>query len=62
MNMQDVLRIARHVGPVLVTWGVAKGYVPETVAGDLAELVTVVLVTAVSIGASKARDVKRAQK
>lgn len=60
--MEDLLRIVRHVGPVAVAWAVAKGYVPETVAGDLTELVTITLVTVVSVGASKARDVKRADK
>lgn len=60
--MEDILRIARHVGPVAVAWAVAKGYVPETVAGDLTELVSIVLVTALSLGASKVRDVKRDSK
>lgn len=60
--MEDILRIVRHVGPVVVAWAVAKGWVPATVAGPLTELTVVVMITLVSLGASKVRDLKRISK
>lgn len=60
--MEETYRILRHLAPVVVTWLVAKGYVPSEVAGPLIELAAIVFVAGASLWASKARDVKRVRK
>lgn len=58
----EIGRLARHVGPVVVTWAVAKGYVPAEVQGPLIELATVTLTMGVTLYFSKSSDKAIAKK
>lgn len=53
----------RAIGPALVTYFVAKGWMPEALSGPVTELVTVILTTLAAVGWSiwdKRRSAKAA--
>ena len=53
---QEVSRLLRHGALVLVTWGVAKGWVPAELQGPVVEFATVGLTLAATLAFSKASD------
>lgn len=62
MDLQSELaRLARNFGPALVTYAVAKGYVPAEFAGPITELAVAVIAGGISWGFSIKRDKKRAK-
>ena len=54
--MTDINRLIRHISPVLVTWLVTNGHLPESNFAAYVEIFAIVGVTAASLLASKWRD------
>jgi NCAIR mutase (PurE)-related protein len=54
--MEEIKRILRHFGPVLVVYAVAKGWLPAVVQGPLTDAIIAIMAGSVGFGASKARE------
>lgn len=57
--MTELSRFLRHLFAPLVTWLVAKGYLPEYMQGDVIEVMVVLASWAIPYGISWWRDARK---